>query len=132
MRLNGWLTRAGFLLLMTACGGPGASLPVLLPGSTAYHLGPGDQIRVITLGDDQMTGAFRVNDSGAIALPMLRRRARNGASPAELEQGIAHALTQAQLIHSPSISVEVTTYRPIFVLGEVNHPGEFPSAWHDW
>ena len=129
MRLNGWLMRSGFLLLamlLLACGGPGASLPPLPPGSTAYRLGPGDQIRIITLGDDQMTGAFRVNDSGAIALPLLGAVPAAGFTTAELERRIAAALTQAQLIHTPSVSVEVTTYRPIFVLGEVNHPGEFP------
>jgi polysaccharide export outer membrane protein len=33
---------------------------------------------------------------------------------------------QAQLIRDPSVSVEVSAYRPIFVLGEVNKPGEYP------
>lgn len=130
MRLNGWLMRAPVLALaalLAACGGPGGKLPLLpSPHSTAYHLGPGDQVRIITLGDDQMTGAFRVNDSGAIALPMLGAVPAAGLTTTELEQAVAHALTQAQLIHTPSVSVEVTAYRPIFVLGEVNHPGEFP------
>jgi polysaccharide export outer membrane protein len=121
--------RAGFLLLaalIAGCAGPGAGLPALPLGSTAYHLGPGDQIRIITLGDDQMTGAFRVNDSGAIAMPLLGAVPAAGLSTTELEHAIATDLTRAQLIQTPSVSVEVTTYRPIFVLGEVNHPGEFP------
>ena len=35
-------------------------------------------------------------------------------------------MLKAQLIRDPSVSVEVSAYRPIFVLGEVNHPGQFP------
>ena len=50
------------------CGGPGSNLPPIPPAASgAYHLGPGDQIRIITLGEDRLTGEFRVNDSGAIS-----------------------------------------------------------------
>ena len=129
MRLNGLLTRAALmalLLALAACHGPGSGLPPLPPGDAAYRLGPGDQVRIITLGDDQLTGSFRVNDGGVIALPLLGAVPAKGLSTAQLEQRISEALTKAQLIKAPSVSVEVTEYRPIFVLGEVNHPGEFP------
>jgi polysaccharide export outer membrane protein len=130
MGLNGGLTRALGMVLaiwLAGCGGPGASLPPIAPpATTAYHLGPGDQVRIITLGDDQMTGEFRVNDSGAIALPLLGSVKAAELTTAELEQAVAGALIKAQLMRNPSVSVEVTTYRPIFVLGEVNHPGQFP------
>jgi polysaccharide biosynthesis/export protein len=39
---------------------------------------------------------------------------------------VSAALVRAQLIRAPSVAVEVTVYRPIFVLGEVNHPGQYP------
>jgi polysaccharide biosynthesis/export protein len=134
MSLNGWLTRVGRLLptltlmsFMAACGGPGGDLPPIPstpPG--AYHLGPGDQVRIITLGEDRVTGEFRVNDSGAVALPLLGTIRAAGLTTAELEQAVGTALLKAQLIREPSVSVEVIAYRPIFVLGEVNHPGQFP------
>jgi len=130
MSLNGWLTRACRMLLMlvlAGCGGPGRDLPPIPetePG--AYHLGPGDQIRIITLGEDRLTGAFRVNDSGAIALPLLGTVPAAGLTTAELEQALSAALVKAQLIVDPSVAVEVEAYRPIFVLGEVNKPGQYP------
>ena len=130
MSLNGWLTplrRVFLALLLAGCGGPGANLPPVpatVPG--AYHLGPGDQVRIITLSEDRLTGDFRVNDSGAIALPLLGTIRAAGLTTAELEQAIGAGLTRAQLIRDPSVSVEVTVYRPIFVLGEVNHPGQYP------
>jgi polysaccharide export outer membrane protein len=35
-------------------------------------------------------------------------------------------LQRGGLVRAPSVSVEVIRYRPVFVLGEVNKPGEFP------
>ncbi len=138
MSLNGWLTRLPQIRLalvlmpilvpvLAGCGGPGRSLPPIpqtVPG--AYHLGPGDQVRIITLGEDRVTGEFRVNDSGEVALPLLGTVRAAGLTTGELQQALGAALVQAQLIKEPSVSVEVTGYRPIFVLGEVNHPGQFP------
>jgi len=138
MSLNGWLTHLRrilsalalmpiFLAMLAGCGGPGANLPPIpptVPG--AYHLGPGDQVRIITLGEDRVTGEFRVNDSGEVALPLLGTIRAAGLTTGELQQALGTALVQAQLIREPSVSVEVTGYRPIFVLGEVNHPGQFP------
>ncbi len=115
------------VLLLTGCGGPGAGLPPIPPDPTGtYHLGPGDQIRIITLGEDRLTGEFRVNDSGAISLPLLGTVQVADLTTAELEHVLGDALVKAQLIREPSVSVEVSTYRPIFVLGEVNKPGEYP------
>jgi polysaccharide export outer membrane protein len=130
MSLNARLTcsrRTVLALLLAGCGVPGAGLPPIPTGaSEAYHLGPGDQIRIITLGEDRLTGAFRVNDSGAIALPLLGTVQAAGLTTAELEHVLDARLIQTQLIREPSVSVEVSVYRPIFVLGEVNHPGEYP------
>ena len=109
------------------CGGPGSNLPPIPPAASgAYHLGPGDQIRIITLGEDRLTGEFRVNDSGAISLPLLGTVPVAGLTTADLEHVLGEALVKAQLIREPSVSVEVSVYRPIFVLGEVNKPGEYP------
>jgi polysaccharide export outer membrane protein len=102
-------------------------LPPIPDGtSEAYHLGPGDQVRIITLGEDRLTGEFRVNDSGAVALPLLGTIEAAGLTTAALEQVITTQLVKADLIRAPSVAVEVIAYRPIFVLGEVNKPGQYP------
>jgi len=114
------------LLGATACQ-PGASMP---PLSTApagpYHLGVGDQVRIITFGQDSLTGQFRVNDRGNIAIPLLGPVPAGGLTTAELERRIEQELKAKKVLLDPSVSVEVLGYRPIFILGEVTKPGEYP------
>ena len=115
------------LVLMAAgCGGPGSDLPPLPPaGVKTYNLGPGDQVRIITFGEENLTGEFRVNDSGNIALPLVGAVPAAGLTPQGLEAAVAGALRRGNLVHHPSVAVEVIAYRPIYVLGEVNKPGQY-------
>lgn len=123
-----WRIRAPLLLFGAGLGLSGCitALPPLPPAETAYRLGPGDRIRVITFGEQQLTGEFRVSDSGDIALPELGTIHATGLTAHQLARHIAAALRAAKLFTNPSVSVEVIAYRPIFVLGEVNHPGQYP------
>lgn len=115
------------LLQLANCGGPASGLPALpKTESGLYHLGPGDQVRIITFGEEQLTGQFGVGASGDITLPLAGPVHAAGLTPHELEQAITQVLERSKLYKNPSVSVEVVTYRPIFVLGEINHPGQFP------
>jgi polysaccharide export outer membrane protein len=118
-----------FLLLIMpfAVAGCGPRLPPLPGGASAeYHLGPGDELRIITFGEQQLTGQFRVGDSGNVALPLIGTIPASGLTPKQLEQEIADDLVKGNFLREPSVSVEVITYRPVFVLGEVTKPGQYP------
>lgn len=126
MRLPKLLPATILLLALGACA-PGRDLPPLPPGAAAvYRLGPGDVVRLITFGEDQLTGEFRVADSGSVALPLVGAVRAAGLTPTELERAVADALRRGKLLHNPSVSAEIIAYRPIFVLGEVNKPGQYP------
>jgi polysaccharide export outer membrane protein len=113
-------------LVLGACA-PGHHLPALPPAAgQEYQLGPGDAVRIITFGEEPLTGEFRVNDSGSIALPLVGSVHAAGLTTAELESAVAGVLKRANLLRKPSVSAEVIAYRPIFVLGEVNKPGQYP------
>jgi len=116
------------VLLATLSGcAEGSNLPPLPEThDTAYHLGPGDQLRVITFGEQQLTGEFKVSDGGTVALPLVGVVSASGKTTAELGDEIAGELRDKNLLRDPSVSVEVTNYRPIFVLGEVAKPGQYP------
>ncbi len=114
-------------LVLAGCAMPWTNLPPLPSAPTAeYRLGPDDRIRIITFGNEQLTGEFRVSASGDIALPLLGTVHAGGLTPRQLEDRVATLLAQSRLFKSPSVSVEVVAYRPIFVLGEINRPGQYP------
>src|ERR1700712_2794476 len=116
-----------FLAVWVSACSPGKDLPPIAEYSgDGYQLGSGDRIRVITLGEEQLTGEFRVNDRGRIALPLLGSVKAAGLTPEELETVIATGLQEQKLLRKPSVAVEVTAYRPVFVLGEVAKPGQYP------
>ena len=111
--------------MIAACtpGADVAPLPDYVPG--AYRLGGGDQVRVITFGSDQLSGQFRVDDQGQVAMPLVGNVAAAGKTPAEFAAKLGDTLRNMKFITDPSVSVEVLSYRPIFVLGEVAKPGQY-------
>ncbi len=92
---------------------------------TAYRLGPGDKLRIITYGETSLTGEFGVNDVGQLSLPLIGSIKASGLTVSQLAATITLAL-QNGYIKNPSVSVEVANNRPFYILGEVIRPGEYP------
>ena len=106
---------------------PGSDIPLLSPAHPEfYQLGVDDEIRVITYGEEQLSHDYRVGDDGNIAVPLLGPVRAAGLTTGQLGTAIATELRERKLLREPSVSVQVTIYRPIFVLGEVAKPGQYP------
>lgn len=112
---------------MVAACQPGSNLsPLVSAKETPYRLGIDEQLRIITFGQEQLTGQFLINDRGEVAIPLLGAIRAEGLTTAELEQSIEQRLIEKKVFSKPSVSVEIVTYRPVYVLGEVTKPGEYP------
>lgn len=96
-------------------------------GSSSYRLGSGDKVRLITYGEESLSGEFEVSGAGTIALPLIGEIKAAGLTPTELQAQVSSTLRNGYL-KDPRVSVEVLTYRPFFILGEVNKPGEYAYA----
>ena len=95
--------------------------------TSGYRLGSGDKIRVQVFGHEDLGGEFAVDGSGNISLPMIRSVKAEGLTVSELEDEIENKLKPEYLLN-PRVSVEVLNYRPFYIHGEVNQPGEYPYA----
>lgn len=109
--------------LCTAC----APIPLQQPDATAYvyKLGSGDRLRITVFGESTLSGEFAVDGSGAIAYPLLGQVAAAKKTTVELRDEITVRLG-SKYVRNPKVSVEVTNYRPVYILGEIARPGEFP------
>ncbi|WP_419758232.1 polysaccharide biosynthesis/export family protein [Acidisoma sp.] len=114
--------------LLAACAPTGSDLPPLPPLGVAgaYHLGPGDRVRVLVYGDKELSDVFSIGDDGLISLPLAGDVSASGHTPSQLADAIGASLKRRGMIEDPSVAVEVVSYRPIFILGEVIHPGQYP------
>lgn len=88
-------------------------------------LGSGDKLRLIVFGETALSGEFVVSGSGVVSLPLVGEVRAAGATLNGFREAVAAALMQGYL-KDPRVSVEVLTYRPFYILGEVARPGEYP------
>ena len=92
-----------------------------------YRLGSNDKIRIITFGEESLSGEFQVSSAGKISLPLVGEISAAGLSVPEFQAKVEAALRNGYL-KEPRVSVEVLSYRPFYILGEVNKPGEYPFS----
>ncbi|HEY2034912.1 MAG TPA: polysaccharide biosynthesis/export family protein [Rhizomicrobium sp.] len=90
-----------------------------------YKLGTGDKLRVIVYGEDDLGGTFDVDGNGYISLPLIGQVKVSGLSASDVERAATAKFADGYL-KEPRVNVEVTQYRPFYVLGEVNRPGSYP------
>jgi polysaccharide export outer membrane protein len=95
------------------------------PRDAPYHLDAGDKLRIVVYGQDGLTNTYAIDAGGSITMPLIGAVAARGKTPAGLAAEIAARLRNGY-IREPSVAVEVETYRPFFILGEVAAPGQYP------
>lgn len=119
-RLGGFAAAMlGLLALLLANPAPAAA------DTTGYRLGSGDQVRVIVFGHPDLTGEYQIDGNGGLSFPLVGVISAGGLTAAELEKAIVDKLSPDYL-RNPSVNVEVMTYRPFYIVGEVNKPGSYP------
>jgi polysaccharide export outer membrane protein len=90
----------------------------------AYKLDAGDRLRVIVFGEMDISGEYEVDGSGLIRLPLVGQVQAGGLALGEFEGKVKSAL-EGGYLRNARVSVEVINYRPFYILGQVNKPGEY-------
>ena len=108
-----------------AYGGASYAAVTPAPREAPYALDSGDKLRVIVFGQEGLTSTYAVDASGSITLPLIGAVKARGLTPSQLSAAIGARLRQGY-IREPSVAVEIESYRPFFILGEVMLPGQYP------
>jgi polysaccharide export outer membrane protein len=117
-------------VLLAACAPTtgAAPLPAVQQSTPSeYRLGLGDKLRITVYGDRELSGEYQVSGKGVVTMPLIGEVEAKGSSARELEARIADRLRSGQFILNPSVSAEVFSYRPYYVIGEVAKPGAYPA-----
>lgn len=92
-----------------------------------YVLGAGDQVRVIVFNEPALSGDFFISGDGDMPLPLVGSVPAGNKTTKDVAADYARLLADGYL-RDPRVSMEVITYRPFFILGEVIKPGQYPYA----
>jgi protein involved in polysaccharide export with SLBB domain len=115
------IVKAVFLIALVASAG------AVFPAHAAdngYRLGSGDQIKITVFGETDLSGQYEIDGAGVVAFPLIGQVKASGGTARDLEKRIASKLSDGYL-KNPTVSIEVLTYRPFFILGEVKRPGSY-------
>jgi polysaccharide export outer membrane protein/exopolysaccharide production protein ExoF len=119
-----------------------ALLPMATPPSARadeYLLGPQDKLRIKVYEwrasrDDifewkALNDEFTVGPDGTVSLPFAGAVMARDRTAVEFGRQIGERLRQQmQLNYAPDTSVEIIQFRPVYVVGSVARPGQFPYA----
>ncbi len=134
------LSRGFAMMLLAACVMLGAavanpalarqaaigSTPVSAAAQPAdYLLGPADKVRVTVYGEPSLSGEFFISGSGVMSLPLIGEIRAGGMTLGQFQTAVQKSLSDGYL-KDPRVSAEVLTFRPFYILGEVEKPGTYP------
>ncbi|MCB1378244.1 MAG: polysaccharide export protein [Alphaproteobacteria bacterium] len=92
---------------------------------TGYRVGAGDRMTIRVAGEADLSSEYLVDGAGNISMPYVQTIMVAGMTASQIENLVAQRLRDGYL-RDPQVSVQVTTLRPFYILGEVNAAGSFP------
>ncbi|MCB1519289.1 MAG: polysaccharide biosynthesis/export family protein [Hyphomicrobiaceae bacterium] len=109
----------------------------VIAAAANYTLGPLDKIRIRVYqwraSKDEviewpaLREEFFVGADGNLSLPLIGVTSALGLTTAELSDNIGNLLKERlKLVDAPNTAVEIVQYRPFFIVGNVERPGEYP------
>lgn len=121
------LARSKFLRLAAGA----LMVPLVMAAAPAraqagYRLGAGDKIKVTVFGEEDASGEYEIDATGAISVRLIGRLQVKGLTVSEVEQALIEQYRGRGFFKNPRISIELTNLRPFFILGEVEKRGSYP------
>ena len=92
--------------------------------ASGYRIGSGDRLAIRVAGEQDLSGEFPVDASGAISLPYVQSVTVAGMTTPQVESLITTRLRNGYL-RDPKVSVQTVALRPFYILGEVTTAGSY-------
>jgi polysaccharide export outer membrane protein len=90
-----------------------------------YHIDSGDKLRIVVQDMKDLSTDYVVDETGVIAMPLIKEVGVRDKTLREAEREIERILQANKILNTPKVSVQPLDLRPLYVMGEVNRPGEY-------
>lgn len=105
--------------------------------TTDYRLGPDDKVKVSVFEWRSarnevyewaaLNGEFVINSSGMLSLPLIGEVKASDLRTGDLANVISDRLqAKVGFAQRPDTAIEIVQYRPFYIIGAVNKPGDYP------
>ena len=102
-----------------------SGVPSLVAASD-YTVRAGDKLKIRVYQFPELSGEFTVSSAGKIFMPPIGEIPVGGLSTNDVSARISDYLIKGGHSQKPGTIVELLQSLPIFVLGDVQRPGEYP------
>lgn len=93
--------------------------------ASSYRLTTGDRVRLTVFDLAAEISEYTIDEAGAIAVPALEPVVVTQMTTKEAAGAISKAFAQAGLYRNARVSIDIVSFGPFYVLGEITKPGEF-------
>ena len=123
-------SRACVAIALAACAcAPAPTYNWKAESALGYRIGPGDMLKIVVWKHEELGAQVAVRPDGAVSLPLVGDVRATGRSAIEIAGDVQQRLHRFYQ-DDPPVTVqvqEVKSYK-IYVVGEVNKPGEFAPS----
>lgn len=96
------------------------------PVSAAYQIQPGDVLQVSVWKETDLTSEVLVRPDGGISFALAGELPAAGHTVAELTALLEQRIRKYEPDAAVTVSVKLASGNRVYVIGKVNHPGDFP------
>lgn len=93
-------------------------------GMFSHRLTLGERIKVMVVGHPDISGEHLLNADGLITIPFAGQILAAGKTINEMEEIIKSKLNKEYIV-DPQVHIEIISYPPFFILGQVRIPGSY-------
>jgi len=119
-RNRSWLNVAGSISLVLCVVSASA-----VRATSDYSVRANDKLKIKIFQYPELSGEYTVRANGTISIAPVGDIPVDGLSAKEIANQISDRLVRAGISNKPGTSVEILETRPVYVLGDVQKPGEY-------
>jgi polysaccharide export outer membrane protein/exopolysaccharide production protein ExoF len=96
------------------------------PARANYILSPGNVVEISVYGVPDLQRKMTINSDGHVSLPLIGDVPVAGLTIAAAREKLRELLDRKGIVNNPDVSIVIVEYRPFYIFGDVDKPGEYP------